>query len=178
MARSREKARAGWLPPGGWIPFAAYLCALAFAAALLYVALPERAGRGTGLERVYRPYLALELPVDPARAADCPLGEQLAAGAAGQPHDALMKRQRLRPEEYLRWLERWTWEGEHLAARVKGVEYELYFVPASPGRTRVPIPVGYDYRLSGNGGTGFLVTVWKRKDPGPLGRLLRNPAAG
>lgn len=177
MARSREEPRAGRLPPGGWIPFAAYLCALAFGLALLWMALPKGAERGKGLERVYRPYLVLELPVDPAKAADCPLGEQLAAGEAVQPHATLMKRQRLRPEEYLRWLERWTWEGEHLTRKVRGVEYEVYFVPAAPGTTQVPIPVGYDYRLSGNGGTGFLVTAWKRKDPGPLEKLLPGPEA-
>ncbi len=175
MARTREEARAGRLPPGGWLPFAAYLCALVFAAVLLRVTLPGRPGHGKGLERVYRPYLVLELPVDSAKAADCPLGEQLARGEAVQPHATLMKRQRLQPEEYLAWLERRPWEGEHLTTKVKGVEYEIYFVPAAPGRTQVPVPVGYDYRLSGNGGTGFLVTAWKRKDPGPLGQLLRDP---
>ena len=42
-----------------------------------------------------------------------------------------------------------------------GGSYEVYFVPATPGTTRVPVPVGYDYTLSGDGESGFIVTVSK-----------------
>lgn len=170
--RSREARRAGRLPPGGWVPIASYLCVLLFAIALLWMALPGSSGRGAGLVREYRPYLVLELPVDSAKAAESPLKEQLAKGEAGPPHSVLMKRLRLQPEEYLQWLEEWPWEGDHLVRRIKGVEYEIYFVPAAPEITQIPIPVGYQYLLSGSGGDGFLVTSWKKKEAGSLEKLL------
>ena len=85
----------------------------------------------------------------------------------------MLFRSRLQPEEYLQWLEEWPWEGDHLVRRIKGVEYEIYFVPAAPEITQIPIPVGYQYLLSGSGGDGFLVTSWKKKEAGSLEKLLR-----
>lgn len=139
-----------------------YLCALVFAAVLVRGFAPGVLSRGKGLERKYLPYLVLELSVD----SEGVFQGDLLDGEPGEPHEVLRKRQGLEPGEYLRWLEQWSWEGEHLTRRVRGTEYEIYCVPAAGEVTRVPIPVGYDYRISGNGADRFVVTVWKKKGPG------------
>lgn len=144
-----------------------YLCALLFAIVLVGRFAPGVFSRGSGLERRYLPYLVLELPVRSERV----FSGALVEGEAGVPHDALMRKQGLEAGEYLRWLERWSWEGEHLTRRVRGREYEIYCVPAAGEVTQVPIPVGYDYAISGNGADGFVVTVWK-KDAGLLAGLV------
>ena len=77
------------------------------------------------------------------------------------PHRQLIRRHGPDLWEYTQWLRRYPWEGEHLEVRQWGDSYEVYFVPATPGTTRVPVPVGYDYTLSGDGESGFIVTVSK-----------------
>ena len=120
-----------------------YLCTLLFAIVLVGRFAPGVFSRGSGLERRYLPYLVLELPVRSERV----FSGALVEGEAGVPHDALMRKQGLEAGEYLRWLERWSWEGEHLTRRVRGREYEIYCVPAAGEVTQVPIPVGYDRYL-------------------------------
>ena len=151
-----------------------YLCTLAFAGFLLWMVLPGTLYQSGGLEKIPLPYLVLELPVDSAGAGDSPLAASLQGEEPAPPHDAIMKKKRMTPEEYLRWLKRWTWKGEHLIRRHKGEEYEIYSIPAAPGTTRIPLPVGYEYRLSGNGEDGFVVTAWKKKEPGLVEAFFTN----
>lgn len=166
MTRRRQEERRG--PRGSALTAVSYFCTLAFALALLW-GLGPPVFRGKGLEKKYLPYLVLELPVESARAGEGPLVD----GAPGRPHDTILKKQRLGAEEYLVWLRRWTWEGEHLTRRVWGTKYEIYWVPVSAGEiTCLPVPVGYDYSVSGDGGAGFVVTVSKKWEPGLLEKLL------
>ena len=73
-----------------------------------------------------------------------------------------MEKRGLSLAEYTRWLQNYPW-GDHLKVRQGGVQYEVYFVPAAVDTTRVPIPVGYRYTLSGDGEEGFIVTIHPRK---------------
>jgi len=171
MTRRQEGRAAALRARGLWVTAASYFFALAFAAVVLRAAAPEGFYR-SGLEKKHLPYLVLELPVDSAGVTEGPLAGILAGGDPGSPHDTLMKKQKAAGEEYLRWLRQWSWEGEHLVRRVKGTEYEIYWVPAAPETTQVPIPVGYDYSISGDGSGGFIVTAHKRKEPGLLEALL------
>lgn len=137
----------------------AYFSVLMAALVLCGVIGPGRMWRRSGLRKEYRPYLVLELPVS---------REEIVRGAlAGDgtevpvPHQKLMKSRRLSLEEYTGWLQSYLWEGNHLRVNQGGVRYQVYFVPAGEETARVPIPVGYEYALSGDGRNGFIVTVWK-----------------
>lgn len=137
----------------------AYLFAVLMALALCGAIGPGGLWRRSGVQRVYRPYLVLELPVS---------GERITQGAlAGDgteippPHQKLMQGRRLSLPEYIDWLRRYPWEESHRKVRLDGVRYEIYYVSAGEETTRVPIPVGYEYHLSGNGEDGFVVTVWE-----------------
>ena len=159
MVMSRERSRQRYW--GGWLTALSYLCAFALALVLCRGFAPG--GRwhrnGPGLRRERRPYLVLELPVAWEDTALGPLagtGEELPS-----PHRQLIRRHGPDLWEYTQWLRRYPWEGEHLEVRQWGDSYEVYFVPATPGTTRVPVPVGYDYTLSGDGESGFIVTVSK-----------------
>lgn len=139
----------------------AYLCALAMAlflrGAVTHGARPWHRG---GLQKEYRPYLVLELPVSREGVARGPLAGE--PGELPPPHQRQLERRKKTLPEYVRWLRGYPWEGDHLRVRQDGVNYEVYYIPAGEGTTRVPIPVGYEYLLSGDGEDGFIVTVWKR----------------
>lgn len=80
----------------------------------------------------------------------------------GVPHAYFMTVNNLCLEEYLAWLESYTYEGTHLFINgVDGKNYEVYFVPAEDGTaTTLPVPVDPTvYTVSGNNYSGFIVTV-------------------
>lgn len=136
----------------------AYLCAVLVALALCGAIGPGGLWRRSGLRKEYRSYLVLELPVPEEGIDQGPLAGD---GTELPPiHQELMKRRRLSLPEYIDWLRRYPWEGSHLKRSLDGARYEVYYVPAGEEATRVPIPVGYEYFLSGNGEDGFIVTVW------------------
>lgn len=154
-ARRRQTSQPRW---GGPFTVVSYFCAFLAALLLCGVIGPGRMWRRTGLQKEYRPYLVLELPVAREEIARGPLagdGEEIPA-----PHREQMEKRKLSREEYVRWLRAYPWEGDHLTVRQDGVKYEVYFIPAGEGTTRVPVPVGYVYILSGDGEDGFIVTVW------------------
>ena len=65
-------------------------------------------------------------------------------------------------EEYLAWLESFTYEGTHLFINdVEGKNYEIDFVPAENGTsTTLPVPTDPTaYTVSGNNYSGYIVTV-------------------
>ena len=80
----------------------------------------------------------------------------------GVPHAYYMTSNNLCLEEYLAWLESYTYEGNHLFINgVEGKNYEIYFVPAENGSsTTLPVPTNPTaYTVSGNNYSGFIVTV-------------------
>lgn len=145
---------------GGRITFFSYFCALAVASLLILPLVAEAPYKGGGIERVKVPYLVLELPLKSGLAQEGPLA---AGETPGEPHDTVMRRKGLLPAEYAVWLRRWPWEGEHYRCRVQGEQYEIYYVKAAAGVTRIPIPAGYEYTITGDGGEGFAVAVHKPK---------------
>ncbi len=80
----------------------------------------------------------------------------------GIPHAYYMTANNLCLEEYLAYLEGYTYEGTHLFINgVDGKNYEVYFVPAEDGTsTTLPVPTDPTaYTVSGNNYSGFIVTV-------------------
>jgi D-alanyl-D-alanine carboxypeptidase len=80
----------------------------------------------------------------------------------GVPHAYYMTANNLCLEEYLAWLEGFTYEGTHLFINdVEGKNYEIYFVPAENGTsTTLPVPTDPTaYTVSGNNFSGYIVTV-------------------
>lgn len=159
MAKRRQSSeQRGWSRPFTLLGF---FCAFAVALFLCGAVSPGgRPWHPSGVRRVYRPYLVLELPVPREQAARGPLagtGEEIPP-----PHLAQMEKRGLSLAEYTRWLQNYPW-GDHLKVRQGGVQYEVYFVPAAVDTTRVPIPVGYQYTLSGDGEDGFIVTIHPKK---------------
>jgi len=136
----------------------AYLCALGLA---LFLREAMGPWRHSGLQKEYRPYLVLELPAPREWVGQGPL-----AGGSEElppPHQKQLERRKKSLPEYVGRLRGYPWEGNHFRVRQDGVNYEVYYIPAEEGTTRVPIPVGYEYLLSGDGEDGFIVTIWKKR---------------
>jgi len=78
----------------------------------------------------------------------------------GTPHAALMKKHGFCLEEYIDWLKKYPWEGEHLRCGGERGIYEIYYVAAnSSGLTQIPTPLNGEYTVSGNNTDGFIVTI-------------------
>ncbi len=77
----------------------------------------------------------------------------------GIPHAVYMKENDLCLEEYLDKISQHTWEKAHLTATAGGVNYEMYYVPASEtsDSTDIQYPVGATPVVSGDNSEGFLV---------------------
>lgn len=137
----------------------AYLSAVLVAMALCGAIGPGGLWRHSGVRREYRSYMVLELPVPRERLGSGPLAAE--GREIPPPHEKLMERSGLSLPEYTAWLRGYSWEGLRRRVRQDGVRYQIYFVPAEVGITRIPIPVGYQYTLSGDGQEGFIVTIWE-----------------
>lgn len=84
----------------------------------------------------------------------------------GAPHAKYMYENGLCLEEYLEQIATHTWDSEHLTVTVGGVEYEMYYVPASDteATTEIKYPVGNEGSeplISGDNMDGFVVAVAK-----------------
>ncbi len=79
----------------------------------------------------------------------------------GQPHAYYMKQNNLCFEEYINLIKKYTFAKEHLKIKnFDDVEYEVYYVPATKDKTKIPAPKECDsYVISGNNVDGFIVTV-------------------
>lgn len=143
---------------GSRITFFSYFCALAVAALAILPLAADAPYKSGGVKRVKVPYFVLELPLESEKALEGPLAEE---EDPGPPHSIVMERKGFLPAEYAVWLRRWPWDGEHYTCRVQGRKYEIYYVKASAGITRIPIPAGYEYSIMGDGGEGFAVAVCK-----------------
>lgn len=137
----------------------AYAFAVLMAFALCGAIGPGGLWRRSGVRKEYRSYQVLELPVSRKGIDRGPLAAE--GGEVPFPHDKLMRYRRLTLPEYTEWLQKFSWEGSRLKVSQDGVRYQLYYVPAGEETTRIPIPVGYRYAISGDGWKGFIVTIWE-----------------
>ncbi|MBP5269697.1 MAG: D-alanyl-D-alanine carboxypeptidase family protein [Clostridia bacterium] len=79
----------------------------------------------------------------------------------GYPHAFYMSQNGLVLEEYLSYLEKNAKFGENTLkfTTPDGRNYEIWFVPVAGETTKVPVPDGRPYTVSGNNYNGFIVTV-------------------
>ncbi len=79
----------------------------------------------------------------------------------GYPHAWYMSQNGLVLEEYLSYLEKNARFGENTLkfTTPDGQNYEIWFVPVAGETTKVPVPEGRPYTVSGNNYNGFIVTV-------------------
>lgn len=77
----------------------------------------------------------------------------------GLPHAAVIQEKDFCLEEYMDYLKQFPYDGEHLQVTAKGKDYEIYYVQAGNGKTKVPVPKNKEYALSGNNTDGFIVTI-------------------
>ena len=80
----------------------------------------------------------------------------------GYAHAYYMYKNALCLEEYLELLSaNYKYNGEHLRfVGDDGNSYEVYYVEAKGGETKVPVPTNYEYSVSGDNINGFIVTVY------------------
>lgn len=82
----------------------------------------------------------------------------------GIPHAYYMTKNNLCLEEYIEFLKKYPYEGDHLEITDdEGRNFEVYYVPSDDGSetTTVPVPAGMETDISGNNIDGFIVTVYK-----------------
>ena len=78
----------------------------------------------------------------------------------GHPHAYFMERKGMCMEEYVEHLKSFPFDKNHLyVSDFDGTEYEIYYVKAEEGPTKVPVPKNKEYVISGNNVDGFIVTV-------------------
>ena len=77
----------------------------------------------------------------------------------GPVHAAIMEEKGFCLEEYIDFLRKYPFDGDHLKTTVDGKDYEIYFVSASGDTTEVPVPKDKEYTVSGNNVDGFIVTA-------------------
>ena len=73
----------------------------------------------------------------------------------GLPHAYIMQTENLCLEEYIDYLQNYTFSGEHLHVTCLGVSYELYFCAGD----QVVVPTTGSYTISGNNVDGYIVTT-------------------
>ncbi|MBQ6019115.1 MAG: M15 family metallopeptidase [Clostridia bacterium] len=80
----------------------------------------------------------------------------------GKPHAYIISHYNLCLEEYETYLKQFLYPQQCLRVSIRGDEYRIYFVPASPdGKTAVSVPAFGSCDISGNNEDGFVVTVKK-----------------
>ncbi len=75
----------------------------------------------------------------------------------GLPHADIMQTQNLCLEEYIDYLRKYPFSGEHLNVSCLGASYELYYCP----KDQVVVPASENYTISGNNVDGFIIAVEK-----------------
>lgn len=82
----------------------------------------------------------------------------------GYPHAGIMEQHDLCLEEYIDFVQKFTYAGEHLITDTASIRTQVYYVPAEDGAyTTVPIVNCDLYRISGNNRDGFIVTAFTGK---------------
>ncbi len=77
----------------------------------------------------------------------------------GIPHALYMSKNAIGFDGYMEALRATNFNKRLSVASSDGVSYEMYFIPAAGASTRVPVPTGSTYTISGNGVDGFIVTL-------------------
>ena len=72
----------------------------------------------------------------------------------GIPHATEMVRKGMCMEEYMNYLKKYTFDGDHLFINCESGEYEVWYTEG----THVYLPEGGEYEVSGNNMDGFIVT--------------------
>lgn len=75
----------------------------------------------------------------------------------GLPHSNIMSTNNLCLEEYIEYLRKFPFSGNHLFVSCLGVNYELYFCP----KDQVVVPTAGSFTISGNNVDGFIVVLQK-----------------
>lgn len=78
----------------------------------------------------------------------------------GIPHAYLMTIHGFCLEEYLSYIRQFTFKEEHLMMTTDQGTYEIYYVPAKQYETKIPVPQGKTYTISGDNVEGFIVTLY------------------
>ncbi len=80
----------------------------------------------------------------------------------GYPHAKIMAANNYCLEEYLVYLQNFTFEGSHLEWADGTNSYEIYYVAADKdGNAEIKVPIGANYEISGDNYSGYIVTVKK-----------------
>lgn len=78
----------------------------------------------------------------------------------GVAHATLMKQKNLCFEEYLDYLQDFTYTGNHLTVSTAEGGFEIFYVPLmADGVTKVPVPNNFPYTISGDNDGGVIVTI-------------------
>lgn len=80
----------------------------------------------------------------------------------GFPHSAIATANGLTLEEYIAFIKDYTEDRRLFFWRGSDTEIEIFYVPASPDKTRIFLPENCLYQISGNNTDGFIVTVWRK----------------
>lgn len=79
----------------------------------------------------------------------------------GIPHGLIMQEKDYCMEEYLDYLKGFSFASPLKYEAEGGGKYEIYYVAAEQGQTKIPVPEAGTYEISGNNSDGFIVTVSK-----------------
>lgn len=79
----------------------------------------------------------------------------------GVPHATIIYAKNFCLEEYIDYLKDYPYGERHLKVESDLGKYEIYFVQSNGRDTKVPVPIGKEYTVSGNNIDGFIVTVKK-----------------
>ena len=77
----------------------------------------------------------------------------------GRVHAQVMTDKNLCLEEYIDFLKKYPYDGEHLEVTVDDKNYEIYYAPSTGEFTGVYVPLNEPYTVSGNNVDGFIITV-------------------
>ncbi len=82
----------------------------------------------------------------------------------GNVHAKVMTENNLCLEEYIDFLKKHPYDGEHLEVTVDEKNYAVYYVASTGEYTQVYVPLNEPYTVSGNNVDGFIVTVELEQD--------------
>ena len=75
----------------------------------------------------------------------------------GIPHAYIIAENNYCYEEYIDYIKGFEFSKQHLAVKVDGKSYEIYYT----NQTKLPVPKKGDYTVSGNNVDGFIITIKK-----------------
>ena len=80
----------------------------------------------------------------------------------GIPHAAIMTAQGMVLEEYIRFLKKYPYDGEHFSYAVKNLDVSVSYLEADEeADTRLDIDKHLAYAVSGNNVDGYIITSWR-----------------